>query len=132
MDALRFHGLQYISNRTVTRGTDAVMFDIDDTLIFTDGRVNAPILDLLFQAKHLGYLIVIITARPRFDSVIEHTKNELLQLGIRWNTLAFSNASDKWKVKMDLGYRFVLSVGDMPTDLTATEHFLDLGNMRHG
>jgi len=26
----------------------------------------------------------------------------------------------------------VLSVGDMPTDLTDTQHFLDLGRMVHG
>jgi predicted HAD superfamily phosphohydrolase YqeG len=132
MDALRFHGLQYISNRRITKGLDAVMFDIDDTLIFTNGVVNAPMLDLLMHAKSLGYLIVIITARPRYESVVEHTKFELTQLGIRWDSLAFCDANDKWRVKVDLGHRFVLSVGDMPTDLTASEHFLDLGNLTHG
>jgi predicted HAD superfamily phosphohydrolase YqeG len=132
MDVLRFHGLQYIANRKINTGVDAVMFDIDDTLIFTDGRVNAPMLDLLFHARSLGYLIIIITARPRYQSVVEHTQDELLRLGIRWHTLAFSDAADKWRVKLEMGHRFILSVGDMPTDLTASEHFLDLGNMTHG
>ena len=132
MESLRAVGMHYISHRKITKGHDAVMFDIDDTLIFTDGRVNAPMLDLLFRAQSLGYLIVIITARPRYQSVIDHTQEELLRLGIRWDSLAFSDAADKWRVKLDLGHRFVLSVGDMPTDLTASENFLDLGNLTHG
>lgn len=132
MDELALEALEDLHNRGRPKARDAVMFDIDDTLIFTDGRVNAPMLDLLFRAQSLGYLIVIITARPRYQSVIDHTQEELLRLGIRWDSLAFSDASDKWRVKLDLGHRFVLSVGDMPTDLTASEHFLDLGNLTHG
>jgi acid phosphatase class B len=37
MDNLKAWGIQYISNREV-HPNDAVMFDIDDTLIFTNGR----------------------------------------------------------------------------------------------
>ncbi len=43
---------------------DAVMFDIDDTLIFTNGQANVPIINLLKYAMNLGYKIIIITARP--------------------------------------------------------------------
>ena len=30
---------------------DAVMFDIDDTLIFTNGKANVPIINLLIQKR---------------------------------------------------------------------------------
>lgn len=131
MDVLRFHGLQYLRNRVVTQG-DAVMFDIDDTLIFTDGRVNTPMLDLLFHAQMMGYEVIIITARPRFEQVIEYTQNQLLALGITWKELGFCDPQQKGALKRKLGYNFVLSVGDMPTDLSDSMHFLDLGSMMHG
>jgi len=131
MDVLRFHGLQYLRNRVVAHN-DAVMFDIDDTLIYTDGRVNRPMLDLLFHAQMMGYHVVIITARPRFENVIEYTQNQLLAVGITWKDLGFCDPEQKGRLKKELGYNFVLSVGDMPTDLTDTQHFLDLGRMVHG
>ena len=52
-----------LKNRVVGE-KDAVMFDIDDTLIFTNGNANVPIIKLLHYAKYLGYKIIIITARP--------------------------------------------------------------------
>ena len=60
MENLKNWGIRYISGRTVLP-TDAVMFDIDDTLIFTDGNPNIPIIELLYDAKSQGYKIVIIT-----------------------------------------------------------------------
>ena len=39
---------------------DAVMFDIDDTLIFTNGKANIPIIKLLHYAKHLGLSLIHI------------------------------------------------------------------------
>ena len=45
---------------------DAAMFDIDDTLIWTNGEPNIPIIQLLHRMRGLGYKIVIITARPGF------------------------------------------------------------------
>ena len=56
MDTLKEVGLWYISNRKV-KHNDAVMFDIDDTLIFTNGRANEPIIDLLHASQKLGYKI---------------------------------------------------------------------------
>mgnify|MGYP000713333562 CR=1 FL=1 len=68
MDGLKERGISYISNRTVINN-DAVMFDIDDTLIFTSGRLNVPIYELLIIAKRMGYKIIIITARPSFEAI---------------------------------------------------------------
>jgi hypothetical protein len=61
------------------RGNDAAMFDIDDTLIFVNGRANIPIINLLYKMKSLGYKIV-------------------------------------------------LSVGDMPTDWTDSEYYINTSN----
>ena len=60
MDTLKERGVQYISGRIMAQN-DAVMFDIDDTLIFVDGTPNNPMIELLHIARHLGYKIVIIT-----------------------------------------------------------------------
>ena len=53
MDTLKERGVQYISGRMI-RPNDAVMFDIDDTLIFTDGTPIAEMIELLHIARHLG------------------------------------------------------------------------------
>lgn len=103
---------------------DAVMFDIDDTLIYINGRLNQPIVDLLHYSKSLGYKIVIITARPIFKPVINFTVNQLKRNGIPYDMLAFTEAINKGALKRDLPYNFILSVGDMPTDLTDSEHAL--------
>ena len=49
MDHLKSWGIRYISGRNVL-DDDAVMFDIDDTLIFTDGRANTAMIELLNEA----------------------------------------------------------------------------------
>jgi hydroxymethylpyrimidine pyrophosphatase-like HAD family hydrolase len=61
---------------------DAVMFDIDDTLIWTSGQANAPIIQLLHRMKALGYRIVIITARPGVEIGVKLTIKQLKDLGI--------------------------------------------------
>ena len=76
METLKEWGMYYISNRRVHEN-DAVMFDIDDTLIFTDGRPNTPMIDLLHEAVNMGYQIIIITARPGLELVIKWTVKQL-------------------------------------------------------
>ena len=130
MDTLKRIGILYISNRVV-HANDAVMFDIDDTLIFTDGRANEPIIDLLNKSIGLGYKIIIITARPGLDRVVEWTVRQLKQYGIEYHYLGFTSAETKYYMKQQLPYNFVLSVGDMPTDLTNSEHYLNISNFDH-
>jgi ribonucleotide monophosphatase NagD (HAD superfamily) len=130
MDTLKEVGLWYISNRKV-KHNDAVMFDIDDTLIFTNGRANEPIIDLLHASQKLGYKIIIITARPGMDRVIQWTIRQLKQYGIEYHYLGFTSAPTKHLMKKHLPYNFVLSVGDMPTDLTNSEHYLNISNFDH-
>ena len=110
---------------------DAVMFDIDDTLIWTSGRPNTPIIQLLHRMKALGYRIVIITARPGLKHVIQWTIEQLRNYEIGYNYLGFTSAETKHIMKKQLPYNFILSVGDMPTDLTGSEHYLNISNFDH-
>ena len=102
---------------------DGVMFDIDDTLIRSvNGSLILPVVGLLHNAKSMGYKIVIITARPYSDYVVKHTVNQLDSHGITYDALGFAPPDQKGKMKRDLKFNFILSVGDMPTDLTDSEY----------
>ena len=107
---------------------DAAMFDIDDTLIFTDGTPNIPIIQLLHQMKALGYKIIIITARPGIWFVVDMTRKQLAKHGIMYDYLGFTSANTKTLMKKQLGYNFVLSVGDMPTDWTDSKYYINTSN----
>jgi len=114
-----------LKNRVVGE-KDAVMFDIDDTLIFTNGNANVPIIKLLHYAKYLGYKIIIITARPAVRGTMEITQYQLKQYGIPYDALVITPAHNKGKIKRESGLNYVLSVGDMDTDLTDTQHALKI------
>jgi len=132
MDVLKSWGMYYLDLYAPARENDAVMFDIDDTLIrSSDGMVMFPVVDVLLHAKSLGYKVILITARPRLQDVIEYTKEQMRDLGIPYDELGFCNPEDKGQLKMRLGYHFVLSVGDMWTDLTHTRHVLNTRTLQH-
>ena len=107
---------------------DAVMFDIDDTLIWTDGTPNKPIIQLLHRVRALGYKIVIITARPGLHFVVQWTRQQLANHGIIYDYLGFTSASTKTLMKKQLGYNFILSVGDLPTDWTDSPYYINTSN----
>ena len=130
MDSLKSWGVHYISNREIALN-DAVMFDIDDTLIFTDGEPNKPIIELLHEARDMTYKIIIITARPPLDHIIERTMKQLYEYGIPYDYIGFTSPLNKGIMKQQLPYNFILSVGDMPTDLTDSEHVLNISNFFH-
>lgn len=130
MDHLRHVGLHYI-NRPRVDANDAVMFDIDDTLLTVTGRPITPMIKLLWDAQAEGYKVVIITARPRLEPIIEWTVRQLADHGITYDKLGFTSAQTKILMKQKLGYNFVLSVGDQETDLTGSEHWLNTSNFSH-
>jgi len=115
--------MNLLKNRAI-KENDAVMFDIDDTLIFTSGKVNEPIVNLLHYAKSLDYKIVIITARPHLSPVVQYTMKQLKKHSIPYDILGFSPAIQKGEMKRNTGYNYILSVGDMPTDLTESMYGL--------
>jgi len=131
MDDLALTALEYLHNRGKPRGRDAVMFDIDDTLIRPSGEVIAPITALARRSKAMGYKVIIITARPHWvPGNVEYTKQNLRDLEITWDRLAFCQPEEKGDVKREMGYNFVLSVGDMPWDLTDSVCWLNTSTMR--
>ena len=110
-----------LKNRVVEK-KDAVMFDIDDTLIFTNGHANMEMIDLLNYSKRLGYKIIIITARPFSIVTRQFTIMQLKKYGIIYDELYLTPALNKGNVKKQSGYNYILSVGDQETDLTHTKY----------
>ena len=105
-------------NRRV-KHNDAVMFDIDDTLIASStGRRIEPVYAIYQQVKRAGYKIVIVTARPHFEMNVRWTQNQLMTHGITYDELVFASPEQKGSYKRNSPYTFILSVGDMDTDLT--------------
>lgn len=132
MDTLRNIGTHYLrTSRQIVGPNDAVMFDIDDTLLTITGQPIVPMVKLLWDAQAMGYKIIIITARPRLEPIIQWTMKQLEDNGISFDKLGFTSADTKILMKQKLGYNFVLSVGDQQTDLTWTEHWLNTSNFSH-
>lgn len=128
MEQALLFGYNTCINHQVSDG-DAVMFDIDDTLIRTDGSQINEMMTLLSLAKTMKYTTVIMTARPPDDQNIANTRAQLLENGIFSDKLVFASASEKTRAKKILGYNFVLSVGDQWTDLGGSQHIIKLPDM---
>lgn len=60
MDELKRVGIEYISNREIA-SNDAVMFDIDDTLIYVNKDPITPMIKLLYEAKK--WVIILFSSR---------------------------------------------------------------------
>lgn len=118
--------IQSILRNRIIDDKDAIMFDIDDTLIFTNGKGNTPIIELLRYSKKLGYKIIIITAKPQNTPTLTFTKWQLHQYNIPYDALIIAPAHEKGNVKVKTGLNYVLSVGDQPTDLTHTKYAIKI------
>lgn len=106
---------------------DAVMFDIDDTLITSlSGRRIEKVYSLYKQVKSRGYKIIIVTARPAFTANVRWTRDQLKKHGITYDALVFASAADKGYYKRTSGYNFILSVGDQDTDLTDSTYAIKI------
>jgi hydroxymethylpyrimidine pyrophosphatase-like HAD family hydrolase len=105
---------------------EAVMFDIDDTLLSRDTSTPIPkVINLLYHCKALGYVIVIMTARPGFEYNRRYTELQLKQYEIPYDYLIFCDASEKTRIKNEMDLHFVLSVGDQPTDLGGSTYYIN-------
>jgi hypothetical protein len=128
MEVLKYYGIFVLGNRELKEG-DAVMFDIDDTLVRVNDEPIKEMVELLQSSKMLGYKIVIITARMLESSIVEYTKTQLLKHGIFPDVLCFVPPQEKGKMKRKLKKRYgintILSVGDLPTDLTDSPYWLN-------
>jgi|TARA_B100001559_G_scaffold247876_1_gene211167 hypothetical protein len=124
MDHLKEAGISLLRHYRVNPIHDAVMFDIDSTLIFPNGDANKPIIELAREAHNMNYNVVIITARPHWMEYV--TRHELMRYGIPYDILKLCDYDMKGDMKKLLGYNFVLSVGDIWEDLTETKHWINV------
>jgi hydroxymethylpyrimidine pyrophosphatase-like HAD family hydrolase len=113
--------------RRIVKHNDAVMFDIDDTLIeaATGMRIER-VYEVYQRVKDAGYKIVIVTARPPFEVNRIWTREELAFHDITYNALVFAKPENKGYYKRMSPYNFILSVGDMDTDLTDSLYTLKI------
>ena len=103
----------------------AVVFDIDDTLLRSDTfQVIKPTWDLFKYFKNKIYKIYIITARPDTKRVIKWTATQLKQAGLTgFEKISFRPGWDfnVYKYKLDMRRsipeKIVMSVGDMLWDI---------------
>lgn len=116
----------------VTDPGDAVMFDIDDTLIESStGKVIRDIYDLYKNAQKKGYRMIIITARPGFYKNVLWTRDQLRNIDISYDELVFTPPLGKSLYKRTSNYNYILSVGDMDTDLTDSKYSIKVSNVHH-
>jgi hypothetical protein len=118
-------GVACVTQRVVDQN-DAVMFDIDETLIHVDGTPIQEMISLFNTCKLLGYRMIIITARPDYAINHHYTTAQLLQFNLYPHEVYFVPPEIKTKVKEQTGLNYILSVGDMPTDLHGSEYFIKL------
>lgn len=112
-----------------SKANDAVMFDIDDTLIASDtGKIIEDVYDLYKNVQNKGYRMVIITARPGFYKNVIWTQNQLRDIDITYDELIFTPPQSKSLYKIASGYNYMLSVGDMDTDLTDSKFSVKVSN----
>jgi predicted secreted acid phosphatase len=126
-------GKDYIDSFPLsTVSNPAIMFDIDDTLLYVNDYNGfimnlepiKPMIKLLNYAIKKGIYIIIITAR---DSVSRHsTEEDLYNNGIGYNELYLrKNPDDNYqffkndvkKKYTSMGYTIIMSVGDNNIDI---------------
>jgi hypothetical protein len=118
-------GKKFLTSR-IAGPNEAVMFDIDETLIKVNGTPITPVISLYYTTQALGYKTIIITARPGTKENIKNTREQLAELGIVPSFLVFTDAIKKSKAKEKSGFRYILSVGDQATDLGGSEKWIKL------
>lgn len=112
-----------------TNPEDAVMFDIDDTLINTrTGKIIDDMYELYKNIQKRGYRMIIITARPGFYNNVLWTQDQLKGIGITYDELVFTPPRYKANYKRESKYNYILSVGDMDTDLTDSKYSIKVSN----
>ena len=126
MEALSLLAKKHLSQRAVNPG-DAVMFDIDDTLIYSStGYPIHEMVELLHTSRMLGYEIVIITARSGDLLNMELTTQQLHIFGITPDKIFYTPPDRKDEVKVKTSLNYILSVGDQWTDLGNSEWWIKL------
>lgn len=131
MEQARQFAYQKLGHRLVQPG-DAVMFDIDFTLLDPDTeRPIQWVVDAATLARCLGYSIIVITARPGDLKNRMWTSQQLKSVtGLVPDKLYFAPPEHKTAVKQKLKWNIVMSFGDQWTDVGATRWYVKLPDTR--
>lgn len=93
LEARGFHNVQH----KIRDGAEAVIVDIDNTLLTSTGEPNQTVIDYV-NAKHAEYRIHIVTGRTIDDR--ERTERELRNAGVRYDDLHLNDTTAptiRWK-----------------------------------
>jgi len=118
----------YTLNKMSIPETAAIVFDIDDTLIHSNGKCIMPIINLFNYIKKMGIIVILITNRSGDRLTIDYTQKQLIQCGINgYKSLYFREPSKpndpyRYKIKARLnvherGMIVVMSIGDQIWDV---------------
>jgi len=117
----------YLLSSLTIEPNNAIIFDIDDTLIDKYGQCIIPVIQLYNYAKTLGLIPIIITARLDEVNNINYTLYQLHTCNITdYHEIFFrpENMLNLYEYKnsrrkhiYDSGFKVLMSVGDMPWDI---------------
>jgi len=106
-----------------------IIYDIDDTLIKSDGTPIWPIIRTFYYAKQKGIQTAIITARQGNPENVARTIDQLAQYGLTgYSSIYFRqpNCVDYYKYKLTCRYdihmnnfKAIISIGDSDWDIGA-------------
>ena len=120
-------GIEYLKMIKNKKVPQAVMFDIDDTLLKVNGNTFTPlfpIIELLNFALNNGFYVIIITARE--DTGKNFTIKQLNDYGIKYTRLHMRTKTQNFKTfksqikeyyQKEYHIPFVMSIGDNENDI---------------
>jgi len=124
------------ASKSSSAGALSACFDIDDTLVFDDGREtpNVQVRFLLDICRAHGCKIHLITARERDPSVVKWTRDQLRRHGVLYTTLSLAPKKAResmslianWKHSERERHKPFLSVGDQWGDLINLKDVSDI------
>lgn len=122
------YAINFLDSRK-KRPNDAIIFDIDGTLVANETHCILPVKQLYDEALAKGYHVFIVTARAKTLGNELFTTIMLEKCGITtFNSIfmrppddlnLYSYKESRRKAIYDMGFHSVMSVGDMPFDFGA-------------
>lgn len=135
--------LNQIAPRLGNLDNCAVIFDVDETLLFGDPEEtigvremelgefngqsvfilppNAPIVKICTTAKKLGFKIIILTARPGTSKIATMTNLDMFKIPYDFLIVNSKESDPQFKIntrrELQTKYNVILTIGDMVTDV---------------
>lgn len=135
--------LQQLASKIQNMENAAVIFDVDETLVFGDPEEtlgvremelgefqgqsifilppNAPIVKICTAAKRLGFKIIILTARPASSKMATITNLDMFKIPYDFIIVNSKDSDPQFKIntrrELQSKFNVVLTVGDQPCDV---------------